>query len=109
MYLFLQFIQVMQIYDQFVDKCHNGLRRVSYKYYTPYSTCEVIGNFESGSKRLLVTVEQAAVLLLFNDYSSLSFNEMVHQTGLGESRLNEILFPIVRSGVLVTVSSARSI
>lgn len=68
----------------------------------------MIGNFKRGSKKIFVTVEQAAVLLLFNDNNTLSFEEISDKTELGTERVKEILFPIVRSGILVPVSLRTS-
>lgn len=76
--------------------------------YPQAGTCTVVGNFASGSKQLFVTVQQAIVLLLFNDDETLSFEEISEKTAIKEGALKSVLLPIVRSGMLVKHSSVRT-
>jgi cullin-4 len=77
-----------------------GTKRL-YWTYPRHSTCTVVGNFESGSKQIFVTLGQAIVLLLFNDYSTLRFDEIAEKSGISADNLKLLLLPIARSGMLV--------
>jgi hypothetical protein len=109
---FLQFQQVIDTFGHFFAQLPKteqdfGTKRLHWTY-PRHSTCTVVGNFERGSKQIFVTLGQAIVLLLFNDYSALRFDEIVEKSGISADNLKLLLLPIARSGMLVKDTTVRN-
>lgn len=108
----LQFQQAIDTFGHFFAQLPKteqdfGTKRL-YWTYPRHSTCTVVGNFESGSKQIFVTLGQAIVLLLFNDYSTLRFDEIAEKSGISADNLKLLLLPIARSGMLVKDTTVRN-
>lgn len=60
------------------------------------TTCVITARLENGDKTIVAPAAIASVLLLFNDYESLSMNEIVKLTGLDEHTALECVSSISR-------------
>ncbi|KFK29755.1 hypothetical protein AALP_AA7G174800 [Arabis alpina] len=74
-------------------------------------TCQVIGNFDQKPIEMMVTTYQAAVLLLFNNTSRLSYNEMFEQLNLSHEDLARLLHSLscAKYKILIKEPMSRNI
>lgn len=66
-----------------------------------FSHCAILAKFPSGAKELIVSAQQGAILLCFNNNEKISYEELSGQTGLPEKTLNEVMGSLLRPHPIV--------
>uniref|UniRef100_A0A0N5A4Z1 CULLIN_2 domain-containing protein n=1 Tax=Parastrongyloides trichosuri TaxID=131310 RepID=A0A0N5A4Z1_PARTI len=99
-----EFLQFQTIFEKFYDP-KNKKKRLHYQ---PNLTDVVISaNFDSCSKELIMSLVQAAILLLFNKHETLSIGEIQKLTGLGKEDTDRSLKSLTRENILIPVNKTR--
>ncbi|KAI8848469.1 Cullin family-domain-containing protein, partial [Chytridium lagenaria] len=82
------FVQLQKQVDEFYKKQHSG-RNLQWQ--CSLSNCVVKAKFSKGDKELAVSMIQASLLLLFNDFTTLSLKEIKLRTGLDQKEIVRML------------------
>jgi cullin-4 len=82
-------VHCQSVFTAFYADLHNDNRRITWQH--TYSTCHLKAFFPKGTKELVVSLQQALVLLLFNNGGEWSYARIRAETGLEERDLKQVL------------------
>ena len=94
-----------QSFSDFYCKKYSGRQL---KWQNSLSNCVIKATFPKGTKELVVSAHQAAVLLLFNERNSLSYAEIQKFTGMNETELQKALLSLSCSKVRILVKEPKT-
>ncbi len=72
--------EYQEVFKKYYTTKHNG-RKLMWQH--SWGQCSIRSHFAAGMKELTVSLFQTLVLLLFNNTDSLSFNDIVQATAIG--------------------------
>lgn len=92
-------------FKQFYETTHNS-RHLAWQ--NALSTCTLKANFPKGPKELLVSAHQAAILVLFNDQDTLSYEFIRNATQISVVELKKTLLSLCCSKVRILVKEPKT-
>lgn len=103
-----EIVQYQDCFNKFYLAKHNG-RKLQWQ--PTLGHCVLRSQFKQGNKELQVSLFQAMVLLLFNDYQMLHFKEIKTMTNMEDSELRRTLQSLAcgKARVLIKVPKGREI
>ncbi|KAJ7693671.1 Cullin-4B [Mycena rosella] len=98
----------LKAFEVFYKNKHTGR---SLQWQTSVATATITARFKAGKKELSVSLYQAAILLLFNDSTELSFAQILEQTSLNDPLLRLTLQSLAcgKKKVLLKIPAGRDI
>lgn len=84
-------LQTQSLYTKFYTSKHNGKKLI---WQDALSSCTLTAHFESGTKEIMASLSQAAILLLFNDRISMTLSQIAKETNLDSKELSRLLVSI---------------
>ncbi|KAH8284708.1 hypothetical protein KR018_012036 [Drosophila ironensis] len=103
-----QFINPQQIFNKFYLEKHSG-RKLQWQ--PTLGNCMLRAQFDAGPKELMVSLFQALVLLLFNDKTVMSYEEILAATSIEDGELRRTLQSLAcgRARVITKTPKGRDI
>lgn len=98
--------QTYQDFMEFYQRAH-AHRQLSWLWHL--STNEIRATFDSRKYIFTTSTYQAAILLLFNTQSVLTYDEIAAATGLDKNALNAALFPMTKFKLLLQLDDSYSL
>lgn len=81
-------LKSQELYTKFYASKFNGKKLI---WQNSLSSCVIIAHYPKGTKEIIMSLSQAAVLLLFNNKKSITFNELSKATNLDIKELSRLL------------------
>lgn len=93
-----QMLKSQQLFEKFYTLKHKGKKLL---WQNSLSSCTLTAHFSTGTKELVMTLFQAAIVLLFHDSIRLDFKQMMKSLNLDEKELNRSLSPLLACKLLL--------
>ncbi|CAO3657561.1 unnamed protein product [Mucor hiemalis] len=91
-------LKSQQVFERFYVVRHKGKKLL---WQNSLSACSLTAHYAKGTKELVMTLYQAAILLLFNEQTTLSVNDMVKALNLDEKELKKSLTTLTTCKILL--------
>lgn len=91
-------LKSQQVFERFYVVRHKGKKLL---WQNSLSACSLTAHYAKGTKELVMTLYQAAILLLFNEQTTLSVNDMVKALNLDEKELKKSLTTLTTCRILL--------